>query len=204
MRIFKREFKKELTEGMYNGECIITKVNDTMYGNFIVHRKTAEGCFPYLGCFSFLQEAITYVQAIEKPEDQYEYHLTKQPILKEDWEQSTLQLMGALRWELCGVQPISSEDKCMFIYKRKLQPTAFDDSDSKIEYTVDPKVSMINTDGKSITYCFGKSGEGITDELIMLGDIVKDLSKRYRVYLYDDQFDVADDLYYITLELRKK
>lgn len=45
MRIFKKEFNEELTDGMLINECIITKVDDTQYGNFIVHKKKKKEVF---------------------------------------------------------------------------------------------------------------------------------------------------------------
>lgn len=126
MRIFKRKFGKELTEGMSVGECIITRIDDAEYGNFIVHKKVSDGAFPYLGCFGLLQDAVTYVTAIEKPEDRFEYYLQFQAEITEGWDKNQLQVMGELGWELCVIQSniTDSEGKSMFIYKRKLQSTS--------------------------------------------------------------------------------
>ena len=62
MRIFRKEFSEKLTSNMSIGECIITKINDSQYGEFIVHRKVAEGSFPYLGLFRLLEDALRFVQ----------------------------------------------------------------------------------------------------------------------------------------------
>ena len=48
MRIFKRKFSEDLIQGMELGECIITKINDSQYGTFVIYRKTGEGSFPYM------------------------------------------------------------------------------------------------------------------------------------------------------------
>lgn len=124
MRIFKRQFNEELTRGMSVGECIITKVDDTPYGEFTVYRKESNEAFPYLGCFPLLQEAIKYVKSVEEqePEIKYEYYLQSQKELKEGWNREQLEVMGQLGWELCGIQSNITDDegKAMFIYKRKL------------------------------------------------------------------------------------
>lgn len=39
MRIFKEEFNEKLAKETSIGECVITKVNDAQYGNFVVHYK---------------------------------------------------------------------------------------------------------------------------------------------------------------------
>lgn len=214
MRIFKKKFNEELTEGMSIGECIITKVDDTPYGNFVVHRKMANECFPYLGCFGLLQEAIEYVTAVEKPDDRFEYYLQSQAEMEEGWDKDKLQVMGLLGWELCGIQSniTDEEGRSMFIYKRRLPLLAENKegiseqlrTDPEVEYTMSPRVVTLQADAKSITYCFGKNGQGVTDELLILGGMIKDLSKRFRVYLSDPYFDTVDDVYYITVNLLKE
>ena len=128
MRIFKRQFSEELTKGMSVGECIITKIDDTPYGEFAVYRKESNEAFPYLGCFCLLQEAIKYVKSVEEPEIKYEYYLQSQKELKEGWNREQLEVMGQLGWELCGIQSNITDDegKAMFIYKRKLPNSQID------------------------------------------------------------------------------
>lgn len=211
MRIFKRKFSEELTRGMSVGECIITRVSDTQYGSFVVYKKVSDGAFPYLGCFPLLQEAIAYATTSEKPEERYEYYLQNQAEFEEGWDKDQLQVMGTLGWELCGIQSNITDERgrAMFIYKRKLPYLATNPeglteqlrADNELEYTIDSKITTLETSPNSIRYCFGKNGQGITDELIKLGGIIKNLSTRYRVYLNDAQFDTIDDVYYITIDL---
>ena len=124
MRIFKRKFSEELTRGMSVGECIITKIDDTSYGEFAVYRKESNEAFPYLGCFPLLQEAIKYVKSVEEqePEIKYEYYLQSQKELREGWNREQLESMGKLGWELCGIQSNITDDegRAMFIYKRRI------------------------------------------------------------------------------------
>lgn len=122
MRIFKKELKKELTNGMSIGECIITKCN-TEYGEFIIHQKDKEGSFPFIGVFKLLEYAVNCVESIEKPfQNKWEYYLQSQSEQEEGLGTGGLEVMGSLGWELCGVDTnvTDSEGKAMYIYKRKL------------------------------------------------------------------------------------
>lgn len=122
MRIFKKEFKDELTEGMSIGECIITKVDDSRYGQFIVHKKVKEGAFPYLGLFRLLEDAVNFVQTIEGLEQKYEYYSQFESINSEGWNRDQREVMGQLGWELCGIDSNIKDEhgKSMYIYKRLL------------------------------------------------------------------------------------
>lgn len=125
-------------------------------------------------------------------------------------DKDQLQVMGIPGWELCGTQSNVTDDegKSMFIYKRKLPYLATNpelteqiNNDNEVRYTLDSKITVKKSSHDSIQYCFGKNGQGITDELIKLGGIIKDLSTRFRVYLSDPFFDTVDDVYYITVNL---
>lgn len=83
MRIFKRGFSEELTKGMSIGECIITKVNDSEYGNFLVLRKISPGEYCNVGYFPLLQSAIEYASSVEKTEDRFEYYVECQDQVEE-------------------------------------------------------------------------------------------------------------------------
>ena len=214
MRIFKKEFSEDLTNGMLVNECIITKVNNTQYGNFIVYQKNSSGNFIPLGCFPLLQYAIEHATAVEKPVEKYEYYLQYQKEEKEGWDKEQLQVMGLLGWELCGIQPVvnlaNTKDKeFMYIYKRKLPvvPTEnsielIDNNDEEVTYAISSRVIPLEENSKYMSYKFGKNGQGLTDELIILGNIVKELSKKHRVYLTDPFFDALDDIYTVKLILQ--
>lgn len=114
--------------------------------------------------------------------------------------------MGLLGWELCGIQYTKKGDG-LFIYKRKLSVNAElnSESEDEITYTETPRLITLepkpDTDSNTIRYKFGKNGQGITDELLMLGETVKELSKKHRVYLSDPFFDACDDVYILTVTL---
>ena len=131
MRIFKKEFNEELTDGMSIGECIITKVNDTQYGTFIVHQKADEGAFPYLGVFGILQDAVKFVKCVENSSPEYEYYLQFRRAIRdagfgyqnmEGKDYADLARMGSLGWELCGIDCNIKDPsgKSLYIYKRRL------------------------------------------------------------------------------------
>lgn len=207
MRIFKKEFSKELTKGMSIGECIITKVTDTQYGNFMVHRQTSKDNFTFLGCFPSLQYAIEHVITVEKPKEKFEYYLQYQKEDTERWNKAQMLVMGLRGWELCGIQPSENKDY-IYIYKRKLPVDIKDDTlaedldiTSRITYTEKSRLIPLETSENKITYKFGKNGQGLTDELIMLGEVVKELSKTHRVYLSDSFIDEVDDVYALTITL---
>lgn len=52
---------------------------------------------------------------------------------------------------------------------------------------------------------FGKNGQGITDELHLIGKRIEELSKTNHVYMHYDSFiDTADDVYTLKFVLAKK
>lgn len=119
MRVFKREFSEELTEGMKDYECIITKLNRGEFGEFIVYQKDLNGNFPYVGVFPNLSSAITLVQKLEEPKLKYEYYLQSQAEYDNE-----LGLMGELGWELCGIDSniVDENGYSLYIYKRIIPP----------------------------------------------------------------------------------
>lgn len=52
----------------------------------------------------------------------------------------------------------------------------------------------------SIEYIFGKNGQGITKELILLGKEIYKISQTHHVYLNDPHFDNCDDVYDFTID----
>ena len=58
----------------------------------------------------------------------------------------------------------------------------------KVEYIWDKE-------NNRITIYFGKNGNGITDELITIGEFLKRLSEKSYIYLEDAFFDSLDDVY---------
>lgn len=120
MRIFRKEFSRELTDGMWIGECIITKVNDTEYGNFIIHKKrTDDGSFPHVAVFGLLTDAIECARNIEK-NDQFEYTIESIGLECNDRNEfkKVLNNFGLNRWSLCGVYSPSDEG-LVCVFKRK-------------------------------------------------------------------------------------
>jgi hypothetical protein len=52
---------------------------------------------------------------------------------------------------------------------------------------------------------FGKNGQGITNELVLIGKRIEDLSEYYNVYMSSDSFiDAADDVYTLKFILSPK
>jgi hypothetical protein len=52
---------------------------------------------------------------------------------------------------------------------------------------------------------FGKNGQGISNELVLIGKRIEDLSKYYNVYMSSDSFiDAADDVYTLKFILSPK
>ncbi len=52
---------------------------------------------------------------------------------------------------------------------------------------------------------FGKNGQGITDELLLVGKRIEELSKVYNVYMHYDSFiDTADDVYTLKFVISSK
>jgi hypothetical protein len=52
---------------------------------------------------------------------------------------------------------------------------------------------------------FGKNGQGITNELVLIGKRIEDLSEYYNVYISSDSFiDAADDVYTLKFILSPK
>lgn len=135
MRIFKRKFKEDLTEGMSIGECIITKVDNLEYGQFIVHRKVKEGSFPFLGLFSLLENAVKFVQVLEQNELKYEYYLQSQVEREEGLDRGSFEVMGQLGWELCGIDSNITDNKgrSMYIYKRVIPIQQVNEFESELE-----------------------------------------------------------------------
>lgn len=229
MRIFKRKFKEELTEGMSIGECIITKVDDSQYGQFIVHRKVKEKTFPYLGLFPLLEDAVKFVQVTESPEPKYEYYLQSQAERKEGWDRGSFEVMGQLGWELCGIDSniTDADGKSMYIYKRILplqQTNKFEVAsdyndgrqdiqdiqdweatsdykilrDSRIPNVTEFTYSTYSPYTQEIQVHFGKNGLGLTNELIIIGEQIKELSKKGLVYIRECFIDEVDDVYNFT------
>jgi len=122
MRIFKKEFSEELTNGMGVGECIITRIDNTQYGTFVVHQKDVNGNFPYIGIFGLLDKAIKCVGSIEQDSPAYEYYLQTHPKTIEGRDKSALEAMGLLGWELCAIDSniTDIEGNPMYVYKRLL------------------------------------------------------------------------------------
>jgi len=46
-----------------------------------------------------------------------------------------------------------------------------------------------------MNFSFGKNGQGLTDELIQIGELVKTLSKDNHIYIEDSFIDACDDVY---------
>lgn len=53
--------------------------------------------------------------------------------------------------------------------------------------------------GEEIKFTFGKNGQGITDELIKIGEKINKLSDDNKIYIKDAFIDTADDIYEITI-----
>jgi hypothetical protein len=52
---------------------------------------------------------------------------------------------------------------------------------------------------------FGKNGQGITNELVLIGKRIETLSEYYNVYMSSDSFiDAADDVYTLKFILSPK
>jgi hypothetical protein len=52
---------------------------------------------------------------------------------------------------------------------------------------------------------FGKNGQGITNELVLIGKRIEDLSEYYNVYMSSNSFiDAADDVYTLKFILSPK
>lgn len=225
MRIFKKEFSELLTKGMSMGECIITKIN-SQYGEFIIHRKVAEGSFPYLGLFRLLEDAVKFVQTMEQPEPKYEYYLQRQEQLEEGWDRASFEVMGQLGWELCGIDSNIKDGnkKSMYIYKRQLHIQPSNGFNGNLieedidEWTARKEDEMtrnkvpsrvldfafknINDSTTQIEIHFGKNGLGLTNELTIIGEKIHELSKKGLVYIKDCFIDSIDDVYDLTLTLK--
>ena len=219
MRIFKKEFSEKLTEGMLVGECIITKINNTEYGNFMVCRKTNEGSFPYLGIFGLLEHAVNFVQAIEKNDRKFEYYCQFEKNFQEGWDKEHLCTMGQLGWELCGIDSNTTDEegRSFYIYKRELpiQPENEYEEDeedgewaaTKEQLNIRSKVPARVLDfeyynktdqTQEISVHFGKNGLGLTNELTIIGEKINELSQNGLVYLKDCRIDEIDDVYDLT------
>lgn len=231
MRIFKKEFKEQLTEGMSIGECIITKINNSQYGQFVVHRKVKEKSFPYLGLFHLLEDAVKFVQVTESPEPKYEYYLQSQAEKKEGYDRGSFEVMGQLGWELCGIDSNITDvnGKSMYIYKRLLvlQPSnGFEELDEvdinqsldtqdweadkehkEIRSQIPARVLDFTTVYKTpqtqeINVHFGKNGLGLTTELTIIGENIHELSKKGLVYIRECFVDECDDVYNLTFTFK--
>lgn len=209
MRIFKKEFSSELTVGMLNGECIITKAFNNLDNNFKVHVQVNDNNFDYLGAFKKLEDAVKFVSLFETLDSKYEYYCQYQSSEKnEGYTSPQMATMGELGWELCTIDSKNIKgDRAMHIYKRRIQPYITDSTYNKnyTNYTIGPVVSVLGEsnckDGHVIEYVFGKNGQGITTELILLGEIISKLSENNRIYLLKSNCDAADDIYYMTFQI---
>lgn len=216
MRIFKKEFKEELTNNMSIGECIITKINDSQYGNFIVHQKVNNESFPYLGLFPLLEDAVKFVKSIETNNEKYEYYIQSQSYLKEGLDSGVFEVMGQLGWELCGIDSNAKDEhgNSMYIYKRVIPIKSIikDNSytpwnstidDIELRNTIKPNVLDFEYTTKDeytteISINFGKNGLGLTTELIIIGEKINELSKDGLIYIKDAFIDICDDVYNLT------
>lgn len=58
----------------------------------------------------------------------------------------------------------------------------------------DERPSRIVMEGK-INFSFGKNGQGLSDELIKIGELINLLSKDNYIYIVDSFIDACDDVY---------
>lgn len=224
MRIFKKEFDECLVDGMSIGECIITKINNSEYGRFIVHQKTGKGSFPYMGLFPLLEDAIKYVQTLETPDSKYEYYCQYEKNTEEGWDRAHLETMGVLGWELCAIDTNVTDDtgRSFYIYKRIINYNPYDikheeHDNSEIWQASKKSLELRNTIGstvsdytfsdedkytKSTTVHFGKNGLGLTNELSIIGKKIEEFSKENLVYLKECFIDSCDDVYNLTFTLK--
>jgi hypothetical protein len=229
MKVFKRKFTEELAKGMVNGECIITKVDGTEYGNFIVHKKTNDRSYPYMGIFPGLGEAISFAQKLESPESKYEYFLVFQDERSEGRNETCMESMGLLSWELCGIDSniVDNNGRSLYIYKRilypgiygigdKNEPCDFDENTwvaveehKTTRKNLSPVVrdflytSSGNSYDEEITVHFGKNGLGLTSELSIIGKKIEELSKDGLVYIREAFVDECDDVYSLKFLLKR-
>lgn len=47
----------------------------------------------------------------------------------------------------------------------------------------------------TLTYSFGKNGQGLTNELLQIGSLVEQLSRNNHVYIEEAFIDACDDVY---------
>lgn len=227
MRIFKKNFDDRLTVGMSVGECIITKTTNAGLGNFQVNQKVEEGFFPYLGTFGLLEHAIKFVNCIKEVDNKFEYYCQYSYSNLEGLNRESLEVMGQLGWELCGVDSNVKNDKgwSYYIFKRKIESlpleikekTELHDEelgdwtatvgDLKLRDTVKSRVGeceYIHKDKftKVVSIHFGKNGWGLTNELITIGKKIEELSKDSIVYIKDAYIDSIDDVYTLIFTIK--
>ena len=83
---------------------------------------------------------------------------------------------------------------------------------SIIEYILERDANTLPSDIKInddkdkgiLTISFGKNGWGLSDELIKIGKIVQEYSRKNNIYIEKCSIDTLDDVYDITLSYSNK